>query len=285
MGAFLKAIKYEIVLAKLTGFAFFPVDFQKSTKIFDYCYCLPYMIIYTTCLTYTLLVLKEVYIYSYWITLLANMLLFTVIFIQYSIPLYFLINRNELKSLLIEIDKYSTFTTFDKEYKKRNEKRIAVYGNIAILIGYFAINCCTYILENISYTLPLYMLQFQQYWIFNIVFAITLEKEAFDTVLLGLSRNKDKIKFIALKKVFLEYKKMLTLCRKINKLFGIPILLNLSSIFIGFISTIQFTQFAIRQNFQFKMLLLDNALWFVGITFRLYHTLKCWIMLNNEVCK
>lgn len=283
MGAIQKTLKYEILIAKLLGLAFFSFHLHKSTRLYDYFFCLPYILIYTICLIHSVNVFNENYVKStYLITLMEILLFRATVLCQYLLPVYYLAHRKIIKELLIEIDEYSTVIDFNKESKNFINTKLFLWGNVIIITTTLIYKLCTKFTYYIAYELPINMLLFQQYWIYKILDETRTLIEEFNWFLqLQLSSGSDKMDFLLYKEL---YRKFLSLTKRINEIFGLPILFNLLLVLLCLIAMVQHSQYLVINNLE-TTILCFNLVWLLTISFRLYYTVNCWTLLNKKVSK
>lgn len=282
METFLESIKYKILIGKYLGMVFFSTTLNENNRFLNYAYCLPYVVIYSSIVTYS--IIKS----NFWIdsatfiiALIEFIFFFSVVTSQIALITYFLINRKGFLWLLVVINQYST--TYNISNKNRKVIKFNVFITIVYCFMVFHLirRVEMNIVYHIAYSIPLSIIAFQQYWILNIELECKLCLAIINTYLLKSLEEEDVLRtFVTLQE---QYQNIFNVIKYMNDLFGFPILIYIIVIFITMTASVTTVVFLLKYISFWNYEVLGSILWIFILLMFINFVIECWSTLTKEV--
>lgn len=284
MGRFLNEIKYQITIGKIIGFVFFKFH-SKSSRRNRYQYFLVYIAFYAIIICHNYVtVIPNLSNYPFWITFTEQSFLAVLEIGQILLPIYYLLHRRDFKKLLITIDKYAYgLNKKDVGYSIWVLKKPGIFFYLPIYGGVLMLNIYRNRMYFLLYAMPLHFLFFQQYFIYKIVYELSLQYQSL-VMYLSNAGNVKEISYEKLTQIHCQSFRSLQIIKEVNQLFGLPILINIFSSFVILISCINYWQYSPLYLEKTYMDLTENFIWILWILCKLFYTIDCWMVFNMQVC-
>lgn len=272
-------MKRVILISKFCGIIFFNFENKKPTRIYDYLYCLPYITLY--------IILRIYYLFTtipsninvpYWLDVMEDCMKCTVVFIQFSLPIYYFAYRDKLKQLLLKMN--AKFSLIDVRFN-----RPIYYWVLSVIVNLITGFQEKSFLYTIIFAVPLYIFLIQQYFMHKIFCIFYSELKFIHNSFEELDVTQNTENIVNLKNSFNKFRDILELGRELSDYFGFPILLNLGCAFNLFIIAFNYIQYNLRETKYIEVLNMSEATgWLTFLLFNWFYTVNCWNVLKEEVC-
>lgn len=288
MGIFLETFKYHLVLGKLFGFIFFPID-DKNESCFVFLWIVPFAIIYFYATIKGAILIPRLFTQT---VLYVEDIEFIIVSQLTSIfnVLYCFVQRRGFQRLLQKLDRFDGRL----EYKTLDRKKTRL-ASLALTLGFLLATDATstyfrrepvflFALFNIGSTVflihqyiicEIYNKLFEQIQFINGNILTIIIRNFLQPIRSPIVSSNVLTKFIKLQKEFTN------ICKETNELFGFPILLNLTfSLTMLIVSTYNLK----LKLFQYDFLAeLGVQIWSAVTIIAVVWSIKLWTSIENEV--
>lgn len=282
--SFKSHIRFKLIIGKLLGITYTPLNMNNSHTLIDYFYPLPIMFSYVFAFTifpeknlnFQNLDTEKPSLFTVAV-FLSQCWFFTIIKWIYSI-----LNMKKFQQCIIDINRFSLgFQSVNLKEKSLNN-----FVFMIIIVIYIFFNFLYYFTVEETmwfrylYALPIEIAEFEQYFIYDINKTIYLIvhhiNKHFATI--NITNNQDRVDKLI--RIYNKYKEILILTKEFNKAIGFFLSCSLCFTLTGLISI--YYQFHIIRA-QFTITYCCNCIYFLMIWIRLYFTVYNWEILIIQV--
>lgn len=283
MGRFLNEIKYEILIGKIFGFVFFNMNSKRSGGIQDYKYFSLYLIFHgiIVCYNYVTYFLLEDG-KPFWIIFMDQSFSVIVEISHIFGPIYYSFYKNKFKQLLITIDNYGCRLNNVVGYSIWTLKKPFTFFYFLMIMIDLVLNTYRTISYFFFYAIPLHCLFFQQYFIYKIIYELSLQYQTLNAHLLNAIQE-NQISTDELKLLHHRSFQSLQLSEDVNEFFGLPLLIDIFCSFFVLITCLHFWQYSGSDYTKSYVDLTENDLWLLWILCKLFFIIHCWTQLKKQV--
>lgn len=277
-------IRYKLIIGKLLGIIYVPLNINYPPTIIDYAYPIPVIFTYFYILLIfpkIILLLNDVskeeeFIFAVWF-FMAHCICVTIIK-----WIYCLTQRSKLQKFMIDLNQQ--LIKFENVQLIKKSINNWIFG--IIIITYIAIELLFNMYSQDTfwffylYALSLEIANFEQYFIYTVNNEIyTIIKQ----INVRIASNKPRKTL--LKGTYDDYKRMLLFAEEVNKMFGFLLLCSISVTGTGLISVCYKFEIIYRKiiNKDINCLDFSNLNYLIAICIRLYFTVYNWNIILVEV--
>lgn len=289
MNSFTKSISKEILLGKILGFIFFPLDIRNRTTLWDYFYCIPCLIFLHYCgvivaQSFSKLLIGE----GNTIRSTDLIALITIMVSMYWQILSNVNDKNAFRKILFKIDEIHYAIIHDGYASNVEKNRIFLWIFIPMVLvdwvlvvvfrsEQFWIYYCLYTLPEIIFTI-------QEYFYCKIVVEITSYFRYLNKEFSGLCvMNYVNLELEEVKKKCHLHKRCVDIVKELNTVTGCGNLINIANAFMMLCFACNYADVYFIEKRNVDVDFMNNSIFIIHAFFRLYYILYSWTGLSDEV--